>query len=109
MTNANQFRRVFAEPRRTGRSGFVVLYRPNGLDAARLGLAIAKKRARRAVDRNRLKRIARESFRIHCSTLPGVDIVVLCSAGATAEPNRRLFDALEQAWATIRKSSCVES
>jgi ribonuclease P protein component len=86
-----------------------VLYRANDLGAPRLGLAIAKKCARRSVDRNRLKRIARESFRMHRQTLPAVDIVVLCAQGATKESNQRLFDVLERAWANIRKSSCAES
>ena len=86
-----------------------MLYRPNGLDQPRLGLAIAKKCARRAVDRNRLKRLARESFRRAYQRLPGVDIVVLCAQGAPRESNRRLFDVLERAWSHIGKSSCVES
>ncbi|ADC64024.1 ribonuclease P protein component [Allochromatium vinosum] len=109
LTQSSQFKRVFADASRAGRQGFVVLYRPNGLDQPRLGLAIAKKCARRAVDRNRLKRIARESFRRSCQQLPGVDIVVLCAQGAPREPNQRLFDVLERAWAHIGKSSCVES
>nr|WP_236786756.1 ribonuclease P protein component [Allochromatium tepidum] len=109
MTQSSQFERVFADANRAGRQGFVVLYRPNDLDRARLGLAIAKKCARRAVDRNRLKRIARESFRRSGRRLPGVDIVVLCAQGAPHESNRRLFDVLERAWAHIEKSSCVES
>ncbi|EXJ17140.1 ribonuclease P protein component [Imhoffiella purpurea] len=100
---------MFAEPKRTGKSGFVVLYRYNELEQPRLGLAISKKCARRAVDRNRLKRIVRESFRIHRERLPGVDIVVLCSHGATSHPNRRLFQALEQAWASIRNTACAAS
>ncbi|MFD2112830.1 ribonuclease P protein component [Thiorhodococcus fuscus] len=109
LTNATQFRHVFAEPLRAGKSGFVVLYRPNGSEEPRLGLAIAKKRARRAVDRNRLKRIVRESFRLHHEQLPGVDVVVLCSHDAKSLPNRRLFQALAQAWASIRNTACAPS
>ncbi|SDX46735.1 ribonuclease P protein component [Allochromatium warmingii] len=87
----------------------MVLYRPNDLDRPRLGLAIAKKCARRAVERNRLKRLARESFRRAYYRLPAVDIVVLCAQGAPQESNQRLFDVLERAWAHIGTSSCVES
>ncbi|MBK1694687.1 ribonuclease P protein component [Chromatium weissei] len=109
LRNTTQFKRVFAHPIRTGRIGFIVLCRANGLNKARLGLAIAKKYARRAVDRNRLKRIARESFRIHCQSIPPVDIVILCVHGAPQIPNVQLFLHLEHAWTTIRNSSCVES
>ena len=86
-----------------------MLYRPNGLNGARLGLAIAKKCARRAVDRNRLKRLVRESFRAHVQSLPGVDIVVLCARGAPALSNQRLFELLERAWAIIGHPPCVAS
>ncbi|MBK5965810.1 ribonuclease P protein component [Thiocystis minor] len=109
LRSALEFRRVFARPARTGKIGFVVLYRANGLSSARLGLAISKKCARRAVDRNRLKRIARESFRMHRQSIPGVDIVILCSDGAPRIPNQRLFSLLEQAWAIIRNQLCIES
>jgi len=67
----------------------MVLYRkqePEG-PTARLGLAISKKHARRSVDRNRIKRVAREAFRVRRQSLPPVDIIVLSRAGiAGAEP-----------------------
>ena len=44
---------------------------------ARLGLAIAKKHAKLAKDRNQIKRVARESFRALRLQLPAVEIVVL--------------------------------
>ena len=47
-----------------------------------MGLAIAKKCARRAVDRNRLKRLVRESFRLERLGLPGLDLVVMCRRDA---------------------------
>lgn len=44
---------------------------------ARLGLAISKKVYRLAVDRNRFKRIARETFRLEQSHLKNWDFVVM--------------------------------
>lgn len=55
---------------------FAVHYRPNGLERARLGLVIPKKQAPTAVLRNAIKRQAREIFRLRCSTLPSVDLVL---------------------------------
>ncbi|WP_093034281.1 ribonuclease P protein component [Thiocapsa roseopersicina] len=109
LTLSRQFRDVFAEPRRHGGAGLLVLYRENRSGHPRLGLAIAKKCARRAVDRTRLKRIVRESFRLNRSRLGGWDIVVLCASGAPAMPNQRLFATLARAWDTIEKQPCVES
>ena len=44
--------------------------------AARLGLVVGKKLLKRAVDRNRLKRVVRENFRLRRLQLPAYDLVV---------------------------------
>jgi len=72
---------VFAEPARSTDRFFTVLARPSGRSAARLGLTVSRRAAKRAVDRNKLKRLARESFR-HQTSLPPWDFVVLARAGA---------------------------
>jgi ribonuclease P protein component len=43
---------------------------------SRLGLASSKRIARRSVDRNRMKRLAREAFRRHAAKTAGLDLVV---------------------------------
>lgn len=61
-------------------------YRPNIRDTARLGIVVAKKLARRAVDRNLVKRIVREGFRLSRGQLPRLDLVIRLNrplAGAT--------------------------
>jgi ribonuclease P protein component len=47
----------------------------NQLDNSRIGLAIPKKNAKRAVDRNRIKRLIREAFRKN-TALSQKDVVV---------------------------------
>lgn len=75
----------------------MLLYRPQDppAESARLGLAISRKHARRAVARNRLKRMAREAFRIRRQTLPLVDIIVLSRAGASGADRAELRAELE--------------
>jgi ribonuclease P protein component len=58
------------------RRHFSVFARPNGLAHARLGIVTSKKVAPRAVDRNRVKRIVREAFRIWRGRLLGLDVLV---------------------------------
>ena len=50
--------------------------RPEGNTEARLGLVVAKKLLKRAVDRNKVKRVVREQFRLRLAGLPAVDLVV---------------------------------
>ncbi len=77
---------------------FTVLYKSNGEQEARLGLAISKKHCRGAVGRNRLKRLVRESFRMNRADLQGLDVVVMNQPSATRASNKALFDSLGQHW-----------
>lgn len=58
---------------------FHLFYRPNSGCGARLGLVVARKFARRAVTRNLVKRLARESFRYVRLSLPSCDVVLRLS------------------------------
>ena len=55
--------------------GLDVLAAPNGLEYARLGLIVPKKVVATAVGRNRVKRLLRESFRLHQAAITGLDVV----------------------------------
>ena len=81
---------------------FTVLYKKNGGQQARLGLAISRKHCRGAVQRNRLKRIVRESFRLHHADLEGLDLVVLNQPPAARADNKALFDSLHGHWQKCR-------
>ncbi len=61
-------------------------YRPADVVTARLGVVVAKRFAKRANQRNLVKRIVREQFRRRRETLPAYDLVVRLNAplaGAT--------------------------
>lgn len=61
---------------RAGNAAFLLLALPNGGDLSRLGLVVGKKSLKRAVDRNRLKRLVREEFR-HSQFDIAIDLVFL--------------------------------
>jgi ribonuclease P protein component len=75
-----------------------VLCRANDGGVARLGLAISKKNCRAAKDRNRLKRLVRESFRHNQAALAGLDVVVINQPAARNSKNRQIFDSLDGHW-----------
>ena len=75
-----------------------VLAVSNSLDMPRLGLVIGKRVAPRAVDRNRVRRLVRESFRLHAAGLPALDVVVMQKQRASPGQPPVLRDLLEAVW-----------
>ncbi|MEY8215135.1 MAG: ribonuclease P protein component, partial [Colwellia sp.] len=67
----------------------------------RLGLAIAKKRVKLAVQRNRIKRIIRESFRLNQHELPPIDMVVMVKSGIDQLDNNVINQELAKVWRKI--------
>ncbi len=72
-------------------------------DSGRLGLVVAKKKVRRAHERNRVKRISRESFRLNQHELLGLDIVVMPKIGIEQTSNADLQQQLTLAWARLKR------
>lgn len=102
LNTAQDFTHVFDQPVRSSDQFFTLLAKLNNLDKPRLGLAISKKNTRRAVDRNKLKRLVRESFRLNQSSLINIDVVVMAKKDAAAQPNDILFDCLNKHWKNLR-------
>ena len=69
---------------------FLVLAINNGMDSPRLGLVVAKKNVSAAVQRNRIKRQIRESFRNNTELVTNLDLVVLARKDADKLDNKRL-------------------
>ena len=79
-----------------------IIVRPNGADQSRLGLAVPRRVARRAVDRHRLKRQIRESFRCSAERLVGLDIVVIARPGAEKMDSKHFRGVMARAWERVR-------
>ncbi|HEX7370508.1 MAG TPA: ribonuclease P protein component [Rhodanobacteraceae bacterium] len=65
---------------------------------ARMGLAVSRKVSKRAVERNRIKRLLRESFRVQREALPPLDILVIARTSAAATDSSMLRADIERAW-----------
>ncbi|MDQ6648213.1 MAG: ribonuclease P protein component [Pseudomonadota bacterium] len=85
----------------SGRAGgrcFHMRYRINELGHARLGLAISKRVSKRAVERNRIKRLLRESFRRVRHQLPPVDLMVMAREQAAGVTGTQLLAEMDSLW-----------
>ncbi len=89
LVDKADFDRVFAESQRARTDFMVIMARPNQVGHARLGMIVAKRLLARAVDRNRVKRCVRESFRQVFAELPACDFVVRLIAKPVAGDEAR--------------------
>ncbi len=80
---------------------FSVTVRANDAGAPRLGMAVAIRVAGSAVARNRLRRIVRESFRLHQRELPAVDLVVSARPATRGAEPRALRASLAALWKKV--------
>jgi ribonuclease P protein component len=108
LLHRHDYARVFAQALKSADGYLTVLACRNEGISPRLGLVIAKKRVRLAVQRNRLKRLARESFRLHQATLAPLDIIILARDAAAQAPNAALLGSLQRHWQRLNKL-CAES
>ncbi len=102
LTSAD-FQRVFDNPLKSADSFFTVLAKKRSEGChCRLGLAIAKKQLKRAVDRNRIKRLIRETFRQEPSFEDkAIDIIVMTRHSVRAKTNAELQQSLQQLFAQV--------
>jgi ribonuclease P protein component len=98
VSRSADYDHVFERPYRLGHAAFTLLARANGLDTARLGLVVSRRAVSRSVDRHRLKRLLRESFRLIRRQLPPCDILVLVKQPAKDLSSTQLYAAMAEKW-----------
>ncbi len=86
----------------------LLLARPNELSHPRLGLVVAKKHIRHAVDRNRVKRVVRETFRLAQSQLNSLDVVFLARPGLDKLSPHDQIALLQKSWQRLTRKLMVE-
>ena len=104
LLTAADYKQVFDQSqRKASHRHLLLLATANELDHYRLGLVIAKKNVKHAVQRNRIKRLAREFFR-HQARLsraegqPHFDVVLLTRRGIDELDNAEVSTILRQQW-----------
>ena len=104
LLTPRQFKSVFDSP--SGKApgkNVLLLARANELDHPRLGLVIGKKSVKLSVQRNRLKRLIRDSFRLNQALLGGLDIVVVARKGLGDLENPELHQQFGKLWKRLAR------
>ena len=104
-----QFKAVFDSP--SGKipgKNVLLLARENGLDHPRIGMVIGKKSVKLSVERNRLKRLIRESFRLNQDLLGGWDIVVVARKGMSDSDNVETTRQFGKFWKRLQRTQKTE-
>jgi len=108
LLNAGDYRRVFDQAEfKVSDQHLLILARPSLHSHSRLGLVIAKKGIKLAVQRNRVKRVVRDSFRTLCTqsnefSTP-LDLVILSRKGLDELDNITLHRLITKQWTRLRK------
>ncbi len=102
LLSPSEFKPLFDQPQwRASSQHFLLLVAANGLATPRLGIVIGKRRVTRAVDRNLLRRLIRETFRHRSTDLAGLDIVVLVRADLRRPDKRLIAEELGKVWTKL--------
>lgn len=99
LPDAGAFSRVFdTADARASHKYILLLAAANDLGHDRLGVIVARKNVRLAVQRNRFKRLIREFFRQQPARAPGLDVIVLARKGVDTLDNATLSTIVRQQW-----------
>lgn len=102
LLSPKQFKMVFDSPSgKISGKQVLLLARQNNLQHPRLGLVIGKKNVRLSVERNRIKRQIRESFRVYQDLIGYWDIVVIARKGLDEHPNSELNRQFSKLWKRV--------
>jgi ribonuclease P protein component len=96
------FRRVYNARRSVSNDWLIVYACPNDCGYSRLGLSVSRKFGG-AVQRNRLRRLYREAYRLTKSRLPGGFDIVLIPRGTDERSLRELVEALPKLIGMVAK------
>ncbi len=78
LVHKKDFERVYRDGLRARGATLLVVGAPNGLSHSRLGLSVGKAIWKGAVQRNRVRRVFREAFRLSQHELPpGLDLILI--------------------------------
>ena len=108
LLRPEDYRRVFDTPAfKVSSAAFLLLAQHSDTSTSRVGIIVAKKHVRRAIRRNRIKRLIREQFRLNRPS-PNLDLVVLARSAADTMDNAQITSELGQLWSDLEKKAIAK-
>lgn len=106
LLDSKAFEFVFDSPDfRVSNRYFLILGRWTKTGGPRLGIIVAKKHLAHAVQRNRIKRLVREAFRVKRASLASADLVVLARGGLQLLENSECQSYIHDLMAEIERKT----
>ncbi|WWO95537.1 MAG: ribonuclease P protein component [Candidatus Dasytiphilus stammeri] len=98
LLKSKDFNLVLQQSMKINRSPIILYYCRNHYKFARLGLIINKYNIPLAYQRNRIKRLIRESFRLNQNELPSMDFVIIIKKKVDLMKNQKIVEILQTVW-----------
>jgi ribonuclease P protein component len=98
-----EFKHVFDQRQSQHNALFGVYTARNTLNHARVGLVVSKKVSKRAVVRNKIKRLVRESFRLQQAALGSIDFVIVAKTPLADVATDTITTTLQPLWSKAIK------
>lgn len=106
LRTAFDYKSVYTRCKRVHYPDFILRYKYVDTTApTRVGVVVSKKSAAKAVDRNRIKRVVRECFRVKLQDSTGLDIILTAKANAKSLSRSELAACVNQILDQFLKSS----
>lgn len=98
LSSISKFYTFYSKSYRIYTSEFILLQQVNNLNYPRLGISISKHNINKAYNRNRIKRIIRESFRLLQYKLRVMDFLIVVKKTVCCMNNQFILRCLKNLW-----------
>lgn len=104
LTAPASFQRVYKNAKRFRYQGITLLVCTNEFSFSRIGFSIPKKQISRAIDRNRIRRVIKEYFRVNKNKLTvNLDLVFIIYSTLAEYSNLEITQCLETLWEKLQR------
>ena len=105
LLNKTAFSSVLSAQKKRFCGTFILYTHENSYDHPRMGIIISKKQVRLASDRNRIRRMVKETFRENIASLPNIDIVLIGLHPMQHLTGIEILRCIEKQWHYFRQIS----